>query len=166
MNSNDERSGREKLFTGSGLWRLAKQPNRGNDSNYNSQNDFLEDEEDDYGERMTTVMATMKIRTMITGQVLPETMEAAAVTETVTGNPSGYGNSNNYSAAIVTVAIMAAIYGNLWNRDNNNNNRQDNNSNRQDNNSSRRSRQGFGSMSKERRQEVASQGGRASHENR
>ncbi|MES2371635.1 MAG: hypothetical protein V4557_03585 [Bacteroidota bacterium] len=95
--------------------------NRSNDPYYNSQNDFLEDEEGVYGERMT--------------------------------NRNSYDqNANNEYRR----SSIGNNYGNIWSRDN---------SNRQDN-SFRRSRQGFGSMSKERRQGVTSQGGRASHENR
>lgn len=98
-----------------------RQNSRGNDPYYNPQNDFIEDEDDLYGERTT--------------------------------NRNGY--NENVNNAHRPASYRNNQYGNVWNRDNNPNA-----------NSSRRSRQGFGSLSKDRRQEPAGQGGRSSNENR
>lgn len=126
LNNNDDYRFENRRYPQNEGYSDWQNRNRGNESHYNSQNDFLEDEEDDYGDRMT--------------------------------NRNGYNDNpnNDYRRSATRNNYgSSSDYGNLWNRDN-----------RQDNNASRRSRQGFGSMSKERRQEVASQGGRASHENR
>jgi hypothetical protein len=112
--------------------------NRGNDPYYNSQNDFLEDEEDEFGNRMTNrngynENANNDYRRGSTGNNYE--------------NPGNYGNKNRHSPYYENTN-----YGNLWNRE--------------ENNSSRRSRQGFGSMSKERRQEITNQDNRVSNKNR